>query len=870
MIIVAAAVLGAALLLAAMRDRRLLVFGLTATVVTNASAVVETEYGVQGYVLPLALLTLGLVGWERFVSNPPTRRLVSEPRSNALVLTGAGLVATVALSAAIGPFVGDHPETSSFYVGLLAKDLLIVAAIALAVSSPEHLRAGLYGLVVGGAVLGAGTVVQMLVGLRTTSLFGFGRWTNQEIAGVGDTARAAGPFLNDPNSYAQHLAVAIGAAIGLAMTSERRSQRRWMLVAAAVVMSAAMVATNSRTGLLAIGLIAAVAMVLQRPSRAQLWIAGGVTAAALAGPFGIWTRLSTLGQISDVAAGSADTSLTGRVSEALAALQMFADHPVTGVGFGAYPVEYLDVARRIGFETRFEERSAHSLPLEIAAEQGLIGVVAWSALAVFVYVVARRVRRSGAVEGLPLTLSLVGFAATAVFLHDVHPRIMWALVALAIGAARVLARPPTAPAIALAGDGPVVAMVIQNYVPALGGAERQLASLMPRFVEAGVRPVVITREHPDRPRFDEVDGVPVFRIPLAGPKPLRSAMFVFEARRLLASIQPDVIHAFDTLTPSTIGLGHRRRYGTPVMTKLLRSGPRGDLAVLERKPGGAARVARLVEEVDTFVSISSDLTDELLTLEVDRGRIAEIPNGVDVDRFVSIAAVARERAADPETRVIATGRLAPEKRLVEVARRWPTVTARDDGARLVLVGDGPDRERLDGFADVTVLGVRDDVPDQLRAASIYVSASDAEGLSNSLLEAMSTGLPCVVTDVGGVRDVITDGVDGIIVPPDDLDRLVDEVADLVDDPRRRRSLGRAARQRVRSGWSLDATAERLVAEYRRLAARSSRHATDVDTDRATDGATDPAGAPDDAGAGRTDDGEPVDADRAPREPVGAR
>jgi glycosyltransferase involved in cell wall biosynthesis/O-antigen ligase len=806
------AVLGAAIVWAGVRDRRVLVVALAFTVVTNASNVVETEYGVQGYLLPFALLVVALTIWDRITLLPrwADRHGATSPGHAALV--GTALLLTAVFSAMLGPFVSDAPTASSFYVGVLVKDLLVVAAVALAVVDRSTFRAALAGLTLGGAVLAAITVAQMTLGMQGNPMGGFGRWTTQEVAGLGETARAAGPFLNDPNSYAQHLAVAFGAAVGLAITSGRTAVRVWTVVGAALIVGA-MVGTSSRTGFLAIAVVAALALWSERPTPAQLGAVGVVVAVAVLGPFGIGGRLATLGDVGSVGTGAADTSLTGRAGEALAALHMFADRPLTGVGYGAYPAEYLDVARRIGYETRFEERSAHSLPLEIAAEQGLIGVASWAALAVFVGWVVIRLRRRHRAEGLSFGLALVGFAATAVFLHDVHPRVMWLLLALAVAGARLVDRDVgRLPLPSRVDRRPVVAMVIQNYVPALGGAERQLASLAPRLGARGVRPVVITRAHPGRPMRDEVDGVPVVRIPVTGPKPLRSLLFVVGARAELRSLRPDVVHAFDTLSPSVIALGHRRRHGTPVAVKLLRSGESGDLAVLHRKRFGSRRVRSLVAEVDRFVAISTDLTGELWALGVPDDRIVHIPNGVDADRFRPVETCV-DRA---EHRVIATGRLAPEKRLDAIARRWPAVRSRHPAAELLIVGDGPERAALDGYPGVRLLGRREDVSGELRSAGIYVSASNAEGLSNSLLEAMASGLACVVTDVGGVRDVVVDGVHGIIVDPDDLDGLVDRIAELLDSGERRRALGRAARERVVEGWSLDATAAALTELYHEL------------------------------------------------------
>ncbi|MDH4280629.1 MAG: glycosyltransferase family 4 protein, partial [Acidimicrobiia bacterium] len=99
--------------------------------------------------------------------------------------------------------------------------------------------------------------------------------------------------------------------------------------------------------------------------------------------------------------------------------------------------------------------------------------------------------------------------------------------------------------------------------------------------------------------------------------------------------------------------------------------------------------------------------------------------------------------------------------------------------------------------------------------------SEAEGLSNALLEAMASGLACVVTDVGGVGDVMTDGVDGRIVPsgPVDptIDAIVKEIVSLLNDPDHRYALGAAARSTVRRRYSIASTVTALAAQYREMA-----------------------------------------------------
>ena len=132
----------------------------------------------------------------------------------------------------------------------------------------------------------------------------------------------------------------------------------------------------------------------------------------------------------------------------------------------------------------------------------------------------------------------------------------------------------------------------------------------------------------------------------------------------------------------------------------------------------------------------------------------------------------------PRPRVIFTGRLHPQKNLPLLLEAW-TEVARRSPANLILVGPGNDRQRLTelagslGIADrVQFIGAVDNPAEYLRAADIFVLPSVAEGMSNSLLEAMATALPCVVSGIGGNTDLITDRQTGRLVMAADGPGLV--------------------------------------------------------------------------------------------------
>lgn len=153
---------------------------------------------------------------------------------------------------------------------------------------------------------------------------------------------------------------------------------------------------------------------------------------------------------------------------------------------------------------------------------------------------------------------------------------------------------------------------------------------------------------------------------------------------------------------------------------------------------------------------------------------------------------------------------------VEVLRSQPQWRSR---LRLVLVGDGPLRAecvavlRDAGMSELAWLpGERSDVPDVMRGLDCFVLPSLVEGISNTILEAMASGLPVLATDVGGNRDLIDAGVSGEIVPPGDVQALADAIASLAADPARARAMGRAGRDAVEQRFSLPA----MVSAYERV------------------------------------------------------
>ncbi len=371
---------------------------------------------------------------------------------------------------------------------------------------------------------------------------------------------------------------------------------------------------------------------------------------------------------------------------------------------------------------------------------------------------------------------------------------------------------------------PRVVMVIQRYYPHLGGAERQIQQLAPRLQARGFEICVLTRHEAGLPRFEEVEGIPVYRLPSIGPKTIAAAVFIGSAVFQLGRLRPDIVHAHEILSPASAALLSKRLYGHPVVVKLLRGGLLGDIYKIKRRPFGRQRLHGLSREVDSFVVISREIESELAQQGIAQPKRIFIPNGVDTERFTPVSELQklhlRSEFQLPQKALVVVylGRLVVEKHVDYLLKVWNDVRLAIPDAYLVIVGSGPEESRLKelSVAGVQFVGESSNPVRYLQAADLFVLPSSTEGLSGSLLEAMSTGIPVLATSVGGTPDVIQNGLNGYLISSDNLDQLKQGLQILLSDHDLRKRLGSNARLRILSNYSMDLDAERLASLYHRL------------------------------------------------------
>lgn len=384
---------------------------------------------------------------------------------------------------------------------------------------------------------------------------------------------------------------------------------------------------------------------------------------------------------------------------------------------------------------------------------------------------------------------------------------------------------------------PSVLMVTGAYYPEVSGAGLQCRALIGACADAASFSVLTTALDPALPCSGRVDGVPVTRVVVSATR--RVARWLTAPRFIAAAFglvrRADIVHLHGFSSKSMIVVALARLLRKKIVIKLTSVGHDDPVSMRAR---GAA-LFRSFSAADRFVAVSPRFKPLYEEAGLPSEKLRLIPNGVDLTRFRPANAgeqtALRARLGLPADLplVLFVGFFSREKCPDLLFDAWTDTFASGPASGLVIVG----RSRSDYYeidasiadrvrADAARLGCADrlflvehtsDIEQYYQVADIFALPSLREGLPNAVLEAMATGLPCVVSRLPGVTDtLISDGADGVLVPPGDRGALAEALRGLLSDPDRGARLGAAARRTVSDRFSLAATAAGYLTMYREL------------------------------------------------------
>ena len=398
--------------------------------------------------------------------------------------------------------------------------------------------------------------------------------------------------------------------------------------------------------------------------------------------------------------------------------------------------------------------------------------------------------------------------------------------------------------------GPRICLLTGSFYPVVGGGETHARLLCAELRRRGMPVFVVTRRRlKTTPAFEVVDDTPVRRVPPAGVPRLGKYLMMLPALARLVRMRRDydVIYVCGLRILGLVGVLAARLCDKRCV---LRSESRGELSgafIWERTDGRQSPILKalfkpaiafrnlVLKKADAFLSISGVIREEYEACGVAASRIVSLANGIDTARFAPVAAdervAIRRRLNLPEGRFFAyAGKLNRGKGLEFLVRVWRRWGAAHPDCKLVLIGSGAqqflsceqalrDYVHANGLASsVLFVGSVTNVNEYLQASDFFLFPSESEALPLALLEALSTGLPTVASDIGGIRDIVMDGHDGRLAPPNDERAWLAALDELCAPPDRVREWGARGRATVLDRFSIGFVADRHVALFRAVCA----------------------------------------------------
>jgi 1,2-diacylglycerol 3-alpha-glucosyltransferase len=380
-----------------------------------------------------------------------------------------------------------------------------------------------------------------------------------------------------------------------------------------------------------------------------------------------------------------------------------------------------------------------------------------------------------------------------------------------------------------------IGMLADAYKPHVSGITSYI-SINKRSLEAAGHEVYVFTFGGDDYIDEEPNIIRTRGLPIIDTGLFISVRYSTQAQKLLRTM--DLVHVHHPFSSGRLAIRYCKPEGIPIaFTNHTRYDlyAHAYLPVVPEALGEAfvrAYLPPFCRSCDLVIAPSAGLREVLIGLGVDTP-IEVIPNGVDIDPFrTPLKKIPRQQLGFDPTDIILTymGRLGPEKNLAFLMRAFAGLAKTYDNVRLLVIGDGPERDnlvdhaRFMGILDrVTFTGMipYQELPSYLTIADAFVTASVTEVHPLSVIEAMAAGLPVVGIQSPGVSDTVEDGVTGFLAPEEDLAVFTAKLTRMVVDGESRARMSQRAGEAVES-YSIKRTTETMIDYYQRLVDASSR------------------------------------------------
>jgi len=346
--------------------------------------------------------------------------------------------------------------------------------------------------------------------------------------------------------------------------------------------------------------------------------------------------------------------------------------------------------------------------------------------------------------------------------------------------------------------------------------------LSKRLSESELEIVVLAPHFNGAERFEIMDGMEVFRFPYFYPKKYQKLAYnggiipnikksnlsklqipflvlceLFYAYKIIKSEKIDIIHSHWVIPNGLVGAAFKKIYGIKHVT----TAHAGDVFTI-RNSLILRRITRCIFRNSDAITANSEYTKKII-LSIDNTmdhKVKIIPMGVDTSRFSPKSRSDLKKSFDSEYLILSVGRLVDKKGIEYLIESMKYVIKRHPNIKLIIGGSGPERERLEKLSEnlniennIVFVGYisSQDLPKYYASSDIFILPSiitkenDTEGLGVVLLEAMASGTPVVGSNIGGITDIIADGVNGFLSNPGDSKSIADKILKILEDEKLR-------------------------------------------------------------------------------------
>ncbi|MGE5533873.1 MAG: glycosyltransferase family 4 protein [Bacillota bacterium] len=369
-------------------------------------------------------------------------------------------------------------------------------------------------------------------------------------------------------------------------------------------------------------------------------------------------------------------------------------------------------------------------------------------------------------------------------------------------------------------------MVCTQFPPVVGGVANYVFNLSRTLVKKGHTVTVITRGSSTHGKIKQVEGIRVIHAPFLPIYPIHSSLFGASVNSILHSYEKDfdIIHAHSPLSPPL-------RTKLPIIVTMHTTGieqvrymevtnAKSFLDTLFFKSFRLRVEKQTLKKANLVTSVSHKVAEELEQYyHVKKDSVVTIGNGVDTRHFFP------PDSRSKKLNILYSGRLGYRKGLVDLVKSAELIIPKHPEVNFVFAGKGPFEHALKTLVESSgykehfqFLGFVEskELLQCYQSASMFVLPSHYEGLPTVLLEAMASGLPVIATDVGGVKDVVLHGKNGLIIPVKDSKAIAYAILRLLDEPELRLAMGKFARETIENHYDWSMIANSVVSCYQRL------------------------------------------------------